>query len=207
MVASWDGFWVCKLALLPLLANIRAALLCLRKKQNKTSLHTLHPLDCPDVSVCMIPVEHVLASLMEGPGLHISIVFELFLHAVYTKVQLLLPKADSRRSLRAAYRGLQRCCYGPLVYTNCCHVHCLTSQETGVWACNTLQLVHTTNNSSLVLLLIFTLMKATHSWDRIVRTFRHLIWIPPSPHSPVVSQLLFLHHKTCLSVSHQGPLF
>lgn len=38
------------------------------EKKNE-NLHTLHPLDCPDVSVCMIPVEHVLASLMEGPGL------------------------------------------------------------------------------------------------------------------------------------------
>lgn len=106
MVASWDGFWVHKLALLPLLANIKAALLCLRKKK-QTSLHTLHPLDCPDVSVCMIPVEHVQASLMKGPDLHLSIVFVLFLYAVYKKVQLLLLRADSRQSLRAADRGLQ----------------------------------------------------------------------------------------------------
>lgn len=153
----------------------------LEKQTIKSSLHTLHPLDCPDVSVCMIPVEHVLASLMDGRDLHVSIVFVLFFYAVYTKVQLLLPKAEPGQSLRAASRGLQRCCYRPLVYTNCCHVHCLTSQETGVWAGNTRQLVHTINNSSLVLLLIFTLMKATHNWDWIVGTFRHLIWIPPPP--------------------------
>lgn len=39
-----DGFWVHKQAPLALLANIKAALMCLK------SFHTLHPLDCPDVS-------------------------------------------------------------------------------------------------------------------------------------------------------------
>lgn len=69
------------------------------------SLHTLHPLDCPDVSVCMIPVEHVLASLMEGPGLHVSLVFALFIHPVYTKVQLMLLKVASVNHYRLPTGG------------------------------------------------------------------------------------------------------